>query len=149
MVALNRRIFLAAGALGVGGMLRPAFAATPVFFHNEGCTCCHGWAAHMAKAGLAVELQASPDLSAEYRRHGVAAQYETCHVGRIDGYVISGHVPVADIQRLLVEKPKALGLAVPGMPTGSPGMEYGGQTEPYAVLLLQADGSASEFTRYG
>lgn len=102
----------------------------------------------MARAGLPVKLVATPDLSGEYARHGVPHQFESCHVGKIAGYVISGHVPPDDIFRLLDSRPAAAGLIVPGMPVGSPGMEYDGQTEPYDVLLLDRDGSTSVFSRH-
>jgi len=149
MPLMTRRRLLAMGAATLVTPILPAFAATPAFFHNEGCGCCHEWARHMAAAGLGISLQSTPDLSGEYARHGVPARFETCHVGRIDGYVISGHVPPADIRRLLADRPEAAGLLVPAMPVGSPGMEYGDQVEPYSVLLLKADGSVSVFAKHG
>ncbi len=79
-------------------------------------------------------------------RLGVALKYGSCHTARVGGYAIEGHVPAADIRRLLKERPQAIGLAVPGMPVGSPGMdgpEYEGRKDPYNVLLIMADGSAS------
>lgn len=103
----------------------------------------------MASAGLPVTLVDTGDLSGELERHGVPAELQSCHVGRIDRYVISGHVPPEDIKRLLAEKPEAVGLAVPGMPMGSPGMDEGGGSEPYAVLLFHADGSTAEFASHG
>lgn len=121
----------------------------PVFLHNEGCSCCHAWAEHMARAGMPVALEAIDDLAAAHRRLGLAEAYHTCHVGEIGGYVISGHVPPSDIARLLSERPDALGLVVPGMPVGSPGMEHQGRVEPYQVLLVARDGTAVAFARHG
>lgn len=102
----------------------------------------------MAAAGLPVALEDSEDLSAISAKLGIPADLQGCHVGEIDGYIISGHVPPADITRLLQERPQARGLLVPGMPMGSPGMEMSGQTEPYDVLMLMADGTTKVFARY-
>lgn len=148
MAAFDRR-----GALGflLAAAASPLAAAAepPVFLHNEGCNCCHAWAERMASAGMPVMLRATGDLAAAHVKLGLAEPYHTCHVGVIEGYAIAGHVPPADILRLLAERPRALGLAVPGMPMGSPGMESGDQTEAYEVLLIGEDGSASTFARYG
>ena len=82
---------------------------------------------------------------------GIPAALGSCHTARVSGYALEGHVPVREIQRLLREKPKVVGLAVPGMPVGSPGMDgpaYNGRQDPYAVLLVQRDGSTTVFQRY-
>lgn len=126
-----------------------AFAATPVFYRSPGCGCCHVWTERMAEAGLPVSLEDSEDLAGLSARLGIPAGLEGCHVGEIDGYVISGHVPPEDVKRLLAERPDALGLVVPGMPAGSPGMEMGGQTERYDVLLLGKDGKTIVFATHG
>lgn len=149
MPGLTRRKMIAFGCI-VGFMpARPVEASTPEFFRSAGCGCCHKWSEAMASAGLPVRLTDVDDLDAEHRRLGVPEALRGCHVGTIDGYAISGHVPPSDINRLLTERPKAAGLAVPGMPIGSPGMEQGNEMEPYAVLLFQVDGTAIEFARYG
>jgi hypothetical protein len=132
-----------------GLMPRMAFAAgLPVFYRNAGCGCCHTWTGHMEKAGMPVDLQDTDDMAAAAAKLGIPEALAGCHVGEIGGYAISGHVPPADIKRLLAEKPQARGLAVPGMPMGSPGMEAGGQSEPYEVLLFKADGSSERFAAY-
>ena len=82
------------------------------------------------------------------RQAGVGELLASCHTAKIDGYVIEGHVPADDIKRLVAERPDALGLTVPGMPAGSPGMEQGDETEPYDVLLIKKDGTAEIFTRH-
>lgn len=88
--------------------------------------------------------------AAEYRaRYGIPDAYGGCHTGVIGGYAIEGHVPAREIRRLLAEKPRAKGLAVPGMPTGSPGMEQGNLVERYDVLLVQGDGRATVYASYG
>ena len=117
----------------------------PVFYRSPGCGCCHLWTERMAEAGMPVELKDSDDLAGLSARYGIPAGLEGCHVGEIEGYVISGHVPPEDIRRLLAEKPKARGLVVPGMPMGSPGMDTGPEKEPYEVLLLGRDGKTTVY----
>jgi len=126
-----------------------ARAAAPVFYRNPGCGCCHAWTERMADAGLPVAMEDEADLAALSARLGIPAGLEGCHVGEIDGYVISGHVPPEDIKRLLADKPAARGLVVPGMPVGSPGMEMGEQKDRYDVLLLARDGTTTVFASHG
>ena len=145
---VNRRIVMWSLAASSIFLTRNAFAALPVFYRSPGCVCCHVWTERMAQAGLPVELQDSGDLSALSARYGIPQGLEGCHVGEIEGYVVSGHVPPADIKRLISERPNARGLLVPGMPVGSPGMEMNGQTEPYDVLLLGSDGQTTVFASY-
>jgi hypothetical protein len=105
---------------------------------------------HLQASGFKVEVRDVGNTAAR-KRLGMPEQLGSCHTATVGGYVIEGHVPAADIQRLLKERPAALGLAVPGMPVGSPGMdgpEYGGRKDPYDVLLVQADGSTRTFSRY-
>lgn len=83
------------------------------------------------------------------RKHGVPDAAGSCHTATIEGYVIEGHVPAREMKRLLAERPKARGLAVPGMPLGSPGMESGSRADPYDVLLVGPDGALSVYARYG
>jgi hypothetical protein len=144
---LTRRTMIA--SLAALSLAPSARAATPVFYRSPGCGCCHVWTERMAEAGLPVMLEDSSDLAAVSARLGIPAGLEGCHVGEIEGYVVSGHVPPADVKRLLSEKPDALGLLVPGMPIGSPGMEMGGQTERYDVLLLAKDGTTGVFATHG
>ncbi len=114
------------------------------------CGCCAGWVQHMRASGFEVEVR---DVSAERldltkRLLGIGDEYQSCHTAVVDGYVIEGHVPAADIRRLLAERPSAMGLAVPGMTIGSPGMEMGGESEPYDVLLLNHGKGATVFSSY-
>ena len=151
---LTRRSLLASlAALALAPMaLAPmsrAMAAAPVFYRSPGCGCCLVWTERMAEAGLPVTLEDSDDLAGVSARLGIPPGLEGCHVGEIGGYVVSGHVPPDDVKRLLAEKPDALGLVVPGMPIGSPGMEMNGQTERYDVLLLAKDGTTSVFATHG
>jgi len=144
---LTRRTMIA--TLAAVALAPAARAATPVFYRSPGCGCCQVWTERMAEAGLPVALEDSSDLAALSARLGIPQGLEGCHVGEIGGYVISGHVPPADVKRLLAEKPDALGLVVPGMPVGSPGMEMGGRTERYDVLLLARNGATSVFATHG
>lgn len=153
-VAHPRRRALLSGALGCI-LLRPASGlATPPpaiqLWKDPNCGCCNDWVALLKKAGFTVHVfdQGNAEVRA---RLGMPQQYGACHTGLVRGYIIEGHVPVLDIRRLLKEKPLALGLAVPGMPVGSPGMdgaEYGERRDPYKVLLVRKDGSAQVFNTY-
>jgi hypothetical protein len=148
MNIISRRLFLGgSAALLIPTSLRAA--GLPVFYRDPGCGCCHAWTERMATAGMPVELRDTDDLRAAHESHGIPGDLRGCHVGEIEGYAISGHVPPADIARLLKERPNAKGLSVPGMPTGSPGMEYENQLDPYEVILFGTDGSRSVYAKYG
>jgi hypothetical protein len=114
------------------------------------CGCCSAWIAHVESAGLSVKAQdvTQDALWAAKNKAGITAELSSCHTGFIDGYFIEGHVPAADIQRLLAERPNALGLAVPGMPIGSPGMEMGGQIDVFDTLLVLRGGDTAVFERH-
>jgi hypothetical protein len=106
---------------------------------DPACGCCSGWVEHLQKAGFKTKVRDTRDLDAVKRRLGVPDDLAACHTAEMAGYVVEGHVPAAALKRLLAEKPKAAGLAVPGMPIGSPGME-GGKPEKYDVILFGPDG---------
>jgi hypothetical protein len=114
------------------------------------CGCCTGWVEHMRASGFEVEVRdVSPErLDLTKRLLGVGPDYQSCHTAVIDSYVIEGHVPAADVFRLLAERPSAMGLAVPGMTIGSPGMEMDGESDPYDVLLLKHGAGATVFSSY-
>lgn len=133
-------------ALAIGGAR--AQSEEWVIYRSPGCGCCHKWAEHMQAAGFKIKLEDVADLNAVHTRLGVPEPLKGCHAGMIDGYVIEGHIPAADVKRLLAERPTAKGLSVPGMPMGSPGMDMGPEKEPYEVLLFQADGASEVFARY-
>jgi hypothetical protein len=103
------------------------------------CGCCGGWVAHLQKAGFATNVIETRDLNPLKKRLGVPEELAACHTAEMAGYVIEGHVPAPALRRLLQEKPMATGLAVPGMPAGSPGME-GGSAERYDVILFGPTG---------
>jgi hypothetical protein len=104
----------------------------------------------MREQGFVVQTTDTGDLDTIKASHGVPRQMQSCHTALVDGYVIEGHVPAADVQRLLKERPAIAGLAVPGMPIGSPGMEMPGvQAQPYEVMAFERDGGARVFARHG
>lgn len=124
-------------------------AAAPVVdvYKTAGCGCCEGWIEHLKTNGFAVKAQDVGDPGAYRQKFGIPNDLGSCHTGFVQGYAVEGHVPAADIKRMLAEKPKARGLAVPSMPLGSPGME-GTRKDPYDVFLVKADGSSSVYRHY-
>ncbi len=116
-------------------------------FKSPYCGCCEKWVEHMEKSGFKVSAHNVNDVPAARKKLGMPDRFGSCHTAKVGGYVVEGHVPAADIQRLLKEKPKAIGLAAPGMPQGSPGMETATPV-PYETLLIQADGSARLFAKH-
>lgn len=117
-------------------------------YKSPTCGCCSEWAGHMEAAGFPVETVDVADLAAVKAEHGIPARFGSCHTAVVDGYAVEGHVPAEDVKRLLAERPAAAGLAVPGMPVGSPGMETPGRTpDRYEVLLVQGD-DATVFARH-
>lgn len=150
---INRRGLLAAGAaaLLVSGCAQAASPGTLVVYKTPYCGCCKGWVAHMDRAGFSPTVKELEDLAPVRARFGVPFKLSSCHTGVIDGYVIEGHVPPDDVRRLLREKPKALGLTVPGMPIGSPGMEVPNRAaERYqTLLLLDRSGRTQVYATHG
>lgn len=121
-----------------------------MMFKDPHCGCCIDWAEHMEQSGLAVSAQDQQDMAAIKEQFGIAAEYRSCHtaVWHEHPYVFEGHVPARLITRFLAAPPAdAIGLAVPGMPVGSPGMEIENHFQPYDVLLLKTDGSSSVYAR--
>ena len=128
----------------------PLLAAGPqiTVYKTPTCGCCGMWVQHLKDNGFTPVVK-EVQSTAEYRnQYGVPEKLMSCHTAKVGAYTIEGHVPAADIQRLLKQKPKGAGLAVPGMPIGSPGMEQGGRRQPYSVLLFQKDGTTSVFQSY-
>jgi len=119
----------------------PAEAESPaILVHKDpNCSCCSGWVKHLKDAGFAVTVEETADLQPVRKRLGVPADLAACHTAEVDGYVLEGHVPATAVRRLLKERPAAIGLSVPGMPAGSPGME-GGTPRPYDVVLFGKTG---------
>jgi hypothetical protein len=128
----------------------PTLAATPrvLVYKDPSCGCCTGWVEHLKSAGFPVTVKDVVDTRPERKRLGMPEAFAGCHTASVAGYVLEGHVPAAEVQRLLADRPAAVGLAVTGMPVGSPGMEMGGRLDPYDVLLVGRDGQASVYARY-
>lgn len=122
-------------------------AETIDVWKDPGCGCCTLWVDHLKAAGFQVRTHEASDMSAARAKNGVPQALGACHTARVGGYAIEGHVPAAEIRRLLKQRPKAAGLAVPGMPLGSPGMEAD-RKQPYDVLLFTADGRTSVYRHY-
>jgi len=128
-------LLAAAPALGTGFAARAAPDQVVTVHKDPSCGCCAGWVKHLEGAGFTAKVIETRNLDPLKRRLGVPDDLAACHTAEVAGYVIEGHVPAAAIRRLLQEKPSATGLAVPGMPVGSPGME-GGTPEHYDVVLF-------------
>lgn len=153
MKTITRRRLLTLTALAttvpLSTLAAPAKPKVQVW-KSPSCGCCKDWVVLMQADGFEVEVFDQGNDAARARL-GLDARYGSCHTGVVDGYVIEGHVPPADVRKLLAKKPEALGLAVPGMPIGSPGMDgpaYGGRRDPFDVLLVQRDGRARVWTAY-
>lgn len=116
---------------------------------NADCGCCKEWIKHLRAHGFEVSATDVSETAPLRARYGLPVRYGSCHTAKVGGYAIEGHVPAREIKRLLRERPIAIGLAVPGMPVGSPGMEQGSRIEPYDVLLVSAAGSAAVYASYG
>ncbi len=149
---MNRRHFLkSASALSALAVV-PVLAAPKLpeleVFKSPFCGCCGSWIEYMKAAGFPVKVTAVTDTTLTRKRLGLPDRFASCHTSTIAGYVLEGHVPAAEVKRLLAMKPKALGLAVPGMPQSSPGMDAPGNKDPYQVVLVNRDGQSSVFATY-
>lgn len=144
-----RRILSQAFLASTLGIPALAIAATPVIdvYKSASCGCCGEWVKHLKANGFKVHTHNVANPSDYREKGGIPNELGSCHTGMVRGYAIEGHVPASDIKRLLAEKPKAKGLAVPGMPLGSPGME-GPRKDPYDVLLVQANKRTSVYKHY-
>jgi hypothetical protein len=148
---IDRRALLAAGAWFA---VLPASAASTELkikvYKDPSCGCCTAWADKLTAAGFNVDVEARDDMDALKAKLGVPDDLVSCHTGVINGYTIEGHVPPADIKRLIAKKSTGKGLAVPGMPINSPGMEVPDEpNEPYTVWLFDKDGKRTAFAQHG
>ena len=140
-------VFLTVFALATSIALPAAAAEMVDVYKSPYCGCCGKWVDHLKNAGFEVRSHNVMDVTAARKQLGMPDRLGSCHTAKVAGYVVEGHVPVADIQRLLKEKPKALGIAVPSMPPGSPGMESP-KPVPYNTLLVQSGGETSVFAKH-
>jgi hypothetical protein len=150
---MKRFAFVASAALAfvvtVVGALLAQSPATIAVVRDPGCGCCMKWVAHLRKAGYKATVTESSNMAAVKDSKGIPAAARSCHTGVIGGYVIEGHVPAEDIKRLLKDRPNVVGLAVAGMPSGSPGMEVpSGTIAPYDVLAFDKAGKTTVFASH-
>ena len=146
---LNRRHLLAGlPLLFVATKAGAQGAPTINVIKTATCGCCGHWVTHLRQNGFRATVTDVRDLTPTARRLGVPDDLRSCHTAMVGGYAIEGHVPAADIRRLLRERPAAAGIAVPGMPHGSPGMEHGGHREPYRTILFTRAGRRSVFAQH-
>lgn len=149
----RRQLLQAMAALPIGvslsGLSLTAHAALPhvQVYKSEGCGCCLDWIKHLQANGFTVKAQDVPDTAVVRQRLGMPQELGSCHTAQVGSYALEGHVPAAEIKRLLKEKPQAVGLAVPGMPLGSPGME-GPRKDAYDVFLVDKEGKRSVYRHY-
>jgi len=160
-----RREFLKLLGAGAGGTLRGVFAvralgaqgstqgALPAMtvYKSAQCGCCAAWVDHATAAGFTVRVVNTEDLATVKREMGIPPRLASCHTVVVGSFLIEGHVPASDVKRLLAQRPRVRGLAVPGMPVGSPGMEQGSPAnyDRYDVIAFSADGSTSVFASHG
>jgi hypothetical protein len=121
-----------------------------VVYKSPTCGCCSNWIAHLKANGFQVDAHdvGDAELRAVGQSAGVTDHLASCHTAKVGGYIVEGHVPAADIQRMLKEKPAIAGIAAPGMPMGSPGMEQGGRKDPYDVIAFTRNGKTSVFAKH-
>ena len=140
---------MADGTVGatVDAALAATIAETPTIkvYKSPTCGCCALWVDHMREAGFELDVEDTDDMIGVKIDAGLPLQLQSCHTALVGGYVFEGHIPAEVIARFLAEKPSASGLAVPGMPVGSPGMEFGDRVDPYDVIQFDAAGSMSVY----
>lgn len=148
---IDRRTMLGTvmAAASAAACAKPARAVEVSVYKSPSCGCCGAWVDHLRSSGLSVAVQDMEDVSPIAAQAGVPDEARSCHTAIVDGYFVEGHVPAGDIRKLLAERPKARGIAVPGMPIGSPGMEQGDMKQPYDTLIIGLDGKSRVFVRPG
>ncbi len=131
-----------------GDQAQPAQAPRVVVYKSPSCGCCGNWVTYMRQQGFTVEVHDQDDLTEIKSAAGVTDNLASCHTAQVGGYTVEGHVPAEDIRRMLRERPQIAGIAAPGMPVGSPGMEQGGRRDRYQVLGFTRAGRTSLFATH-
>ena len=147
----RRALLLAFGALPFATLAQQSPKVLIEVWKDPNCGCCKDWVKHLQQDGFAVKVTETPDTAAMRAKLGIPQQFGSCHTALVGGYALEGHVPAKEIRRLLKEKPAAIGLAVPGMPVGSPGMDapvYQGRRDPFDVLLVMKNGDSKVYASY-
>jgi hypothetical protein len=142
---LNKKFWAAVALLATA---EPVVAATLVVAKSPACGCCNEWVKHMRASGFDVTVRDVSDVTPIARQLHVPERLRSCHIALIEGYAIEGHVPASDVRRLLKERPRAAGLAVAGMPMGSPGMDHGGRKEPYKTIMFDRSGKSRVYAAH-
>ena len=154
----NRTFAAIVGAIAVAGAAfasaqqKPVSSRTPiVVYKTPTCGCCGMWVEHMRQNGFQPEVHdvSAAQVRAVSKAAGLSEEGTSCHTAKVGNYIVEGHVPAADVQRMLKEKPAIAGIAAPGMPVGSPGMEMGGRTERYDVVSFTKDGKTKVYATHG
>ena len=146
-------LLLAAGLLPTieAAPAKPPASNAPVemiVYRSPTCTCCGRWLEHMKRDGFVIQDIQTEDMDAIKRQRGVPSELKSCHTALVGGYVVEGHVPAEDVRALLDKKPAVVGISVPGMIVGTPGMEMGGRKDPYAVVQFDRSGKVTIFHDY-
>ena len=148
MIDRRTMIGLVLAAIPATACARPARAAELNIYKSPSCGCCGAWVDHVKASGIKAVVHEMEDVTPLAKKLGVPDDLRSCHTAAVDGYFVEGHVPAADIRKLLAERPKVRGIAVPGMPIGSPGMEQGDRRDAYDTLLVMRDGSSRVFVKH-
>jgi hypothetical protein len=153
--AMRTILFVALGLLLGSGFAqaqnKPQNSTLPeiVVYRSPSCGCCGKWLAHLTNNQFNVVDKLVEDVQGIKNQNGVSPELASCHTALVDGYVVEGHVPANDIKKLLANKPKVVGIAVPGMPVGTPGMEMGAKKDAYQVVSFDKDKKTQVFSEYG
>jgi hypothetical protein len=148
-----RKVLAAIAAVAAVSITGVTFAQKPAptvqVYKSPTCGCCANWVKHLQQHGFTTNVTETDDVASIKKQRGVPARVQSCHTAVVDGYVLEGHVPAADVQRLLKERPAVVGLAVPGMPIGSPGMEVPGQKpQAYDVVAFDKQGQTRVYASH-
>lgn len=135
-------------AVSLAFLSTSSLAATATTYKSPSCGCCTEWVKHLEKNGFDVSVKEQNNMQQIKTQLGITPELASCHTTVIDGYVFEGHVPASDIKNFLKQKSTLVGLAVPGMPMGSPGMEFGQEKDPYDVISFSKDGTKTVFNSH-
>lgn len=145
---MNKAINLLASAASLLAISTAAIADEMTVYRSPTCSCCGKWLEHVKQNGFSVKDIVSNDVQTIKKRYGVGAELASCHTALINGYVVEGHVPASDINKLLQTKPEIVGIAAPGMPVGAPGMEMGNKADDYEVIGFDRNGNGQVFSSH-
>jgi hypothetical protein len=143
-------VLATASAEAASAMPKAMSEAVPeiMVYRDPSCSCCGGWMEHLETQGFEATNMPTPDVDDLKQQYGIPDDLTSCHTAIVDGYVVEGHVPAEEIKRLLAERPNVAGIAVPGMPVGTPGMESGDERESFTVFSFDEQGNTEVFNHY-